>query len=96
MVNSSGSRWTFWSNLISCDFVGDSDQHLSIKIQSQLLISPILLSFVHAKWTAEDRERLWLALMSDRSESLPYFSAGDINVIMAVGVCLLELGKVWI
>ena len=75
--------WIFWSNSVSCDFVGDFDRHLFIKIQSQLLIAPIVFSFIHVKWTIEDREVLWPALISDRSKSLPWFIVGDFNVIMA-------------
>ena len=41
----------------------------------------MIFSFVHAKWTAADREILWAALINDESLSLPWFIAGDFNVI---------------
>ena len=55
LLNDDGLVWVFFSNSSVCDFVGKSDQYLSIKIQSYMVIFPVIFSFVDAKWTVEDR-----------------------------------------
>ena len=61
LINSMRSIWVFFLSLVSCDFVGESDQHLFIKIYSLLLPSPMAFSFVHAKCTMAKCEGLWQA-----------------------------------
>ncbi|XP_027184038.1 uncharacterized protein LOC113782345 [Coffea eugenioides] len=83
IVNSCGSVWVFYDRSVSCNVVGESDQHVSVQIQSTLFVAPVIFFFAHAKWTVVDREALWAGLLEDRSVSLPWFVVGDFNVIVA-------------
>nr|XP_027098875.1 uncharacterized protein LOC113718155 [Coffea arabica] len=83
IVNSCGSVWVFYDRSVSCNVVGESDQHVSVQIQSTLFVAPVIFSFAHAKWTVVDREALWAGLLEDRSVSLLWFVMGDFNVIVA-------------
>ena len=49
MVNSQRSIWVFFKNSFDCAFVGESSQHLSLKIHSHIVDGPMIFSFVHAK-----------------------------------------------
>ena len=72
-----------YSSPFVCSIVGNSDQHISIHVQSMLLSSPIIMSFVHAKCSVEERRELWCNLLSDKPISLPWCIGGDFNVILA-------------
>ncbi|XP_071928030.1 uncharacterized protein [Coffea arabica] len=78
-----GDIWVFYSSPFVCSIVGNSDQHISIHVQSMLLSSPIIMSFVHAKCSVEERRELWCNLLSDKHFSLPWCIGGDFNVILA-------------
>ena len=41
LVNSEGSIWVFYQNSFTCNHVKESSQHLSLKVTSQLLSSPV-------------------------------------------------------
>nr|XP_027108979.1 uncharacterized protein LOC113728817 [Coffea arabica] len=82
-VNNSGDIWVFYSSPFMCSIVGRSEQHISIHVQSQLLSSPIVMSFVHAKCSVQERRVLWYTLLNDKPISLPWCIGGDFNVILA-------------
>ena len=82
-VNLSGDIWIFYSSPFVCSIIGSSDQHISIHVQSQLFSSPIIMSFVHAKCSLEERCGLWCSLLNDKPVSLPWCIGGDFNVILA-------------
>ncbi|XP_027081100.2 uncharacterized protein [Coffea arabica] len=60
-----------------------SDQHISLHVQNPLLPSPIIMSFVHAKCSVEERRELWCSLLNDKPTLHPWCIGGDFNVILA-------------
>ncbi|XP_027170444.1 uncharacterized protein LOC113770234 [Coffea eugenioides] len=84
MVNSQRSIWVFFKNSFDCAFVGESSQHLSLKITSQLLSGPIYFSFIHAKCNEQERSLLWSALLAENLAEHPWMLAGDFNVTVSV------------
>ncbi|XP_027098892.2 uncharacterized protein [Coffea arabica] len=83
LVNCSGDIWVFYNSLFVCSMVGNSSQHLSLSVQSPLMPGSIIMSFVHAKCSVEERRELWSNLVADKPSSLPWCIGGDFNVIMA-------------
>lgn len=65
VVNREGSLWVFYQNSFSREPTGESSQSLSIKIQLQLLATPVVFSFVHAKCIEQERMLLWSSLLDD-------------------------------
>mgnify|MGYP004719292023 CR=1 FL=1 len=78
-----GDIWVFYSSPFVCSIVGNSDQHISTHVQNTLLSSPIIMSFVHAKCSVEERRELWFNLLNDKPNSIPWCIGGDFNVILA-------------
>ncbi|XP_027151938.1 uncharacterized protein LOC113751992 [Coffea eugenioides] len=83
LVNCSGDIWVFYNSPFVCSMVGNSSQHLSLSVQSPLMPGSIIMSFVHAKCSVEERRELWSNLVADKPSSLPWCIGGDFNVIMA-------------
>nr|XP_027120471.1 uncharacterized protein LOC113737437 [Coffea arabica] len=83
IVNSEGSLSVFFQKSLVCEHIGESSQHLSIKIHSQLLSEPMVFSFVHAKCTGQERVLLWAALLVDNPMALPWFLVRDFNMIVS-------------
>ena len=84
VVNSERSLWVFYQNSFVCEQVGESSQHLSMKVQSQLFPNPMVFSFVHVKFSDQERALLWAALLVDNPMDSPWFLMGDFNVIVNV------------
>nr|XP_027062778.1 uncharacterized protein LOC113689154 [Coffea arabica] len=83
MVNREGSIWIFNQNGFQCAPIGESPQHLSLKISPQALSAPVYLSFVHARCTEQDRVPLWSALLADKPRDDPWLVVGDFNTIVS-------------
>ncbi|XP_027096071.1 uncharacterized protein [Coffea arabica] len=83
LVNSHGSIWVFFQKSFTCDRVGESAQHLSLKVTSQLLPSPVYVSFVHAKSTEQERTLLWTNLLAENPSDCPWMVMGDFNAIVS-------------
>ena len=82
-VNCSSDIWVFYNNPFVCSIVGSSDQHISLDVQNPLLPSSIIMSFVHAKCSVDERKELWTSLLHDKPTLLPWCIGGDFNVILA-------------
>ena len=83
IFSSTGDIWIFFKASISCRKVGESNQHLSLQIDSALFAVPIIFSFVHAKCTALQRVELWNSLLADKPTQSAWFLVGDFNVIVS-------------
>ena len=83
IVNSEGSLWVFYQISFVCEQVGGSSHYLSMKVQSQLFPNPMVFSFVHAKFSDQERALLWAALLVDNPMDCSWFLAGDVNVIVS-------------
>ncbi|XP_027118292.2 uncharacterized protein [Coffea arabica] len=59
------------------------DQHISLEVQSPQLPTPIIISFVHAKCSVDERRNLWSSLLADKPSLLPWCIGGDFNVVLA-------------
>ena len=98
-VNLSGDIWVFYSSSFVCSVVGNSDQHISLSVHYSLLPGSLIMSFVHARCSVEERRDLWRNLLTDKPSSSPWCIGGDFNVIMAPhekrGAVPLQSGKVW-
>ncbi|XP_071923162.1 uncharacterized protein [Coffea arabica] len=81
-ANASGDIWVFHSSPFVCSVVGRSSQHLSLQVQHPWLPRPLVVSFVHASCSLEERQTLWQALLTNKPNSLPWCVCGDFNVIM--------------
>ncbi|XP_027077095.1 uncharacterized protein [Coffea arabica] len=83
IFSSTGDIWIFFKASISCRKVGESNQHLSLQIDSALFAVPIIFSFVHAKCTALQRVELWDSLLADKPTQSAWLLVGDFNVIVS-------------
>ena len=83
LVNRKGTIWVFCQKGFFCEYVGESPQHLTLKLTSQLLSTPVYFSFVHAKCTEQERALLWSTLLDDNPTNDPWLLAGDFNVIIS-------------
>ncbi|XP_071909708.1 uncharacterized protein [Coffea arabica] len=83
MANQWGTVWLFYRAGFNCACIGESPQHLTVHIQSQMFPSPVILSGIHAKCTAQERQVLWADLLRDKPASAPWFLVGDFNVIIS-------------
>nr|XP_027103097.1 uncharacterized protein LOC113724387 [Coffea arabica] len=81
-ANASGDIWVFHSSPFVCAVIGRSSQHVSLQVQHPWLPGLVVVSFVHARCSVEDRQTLWQALLNDKPTSLPWCVCGDFNVIM--------------
>ena len=70
LVNCSGDIWVFYNSPFVCSKVGNSCKHLSLFVQSPLMPGSIIMSFVHAKCSVEERRELWSNLVADKPSSL--------------------------
>ncbi|XP_071917209.1 uncharacterized protein [Coffea arabica] len=52
-----------------------------IDVQNSLLPSPIIMSFVHAKCSVEERRELWFNLLNDKPNSIPWCIGDSISVL---------------
>ena len=66
VFSSTGDIWIFYKASIFCRIVGESNQHLSLQIDSAIFAVPIIFSFVRAKCTALQRVELWNSLLVDK------------------------------
>ncbi|XP_071940073.1 uncharacterized protein [Coffea arabica] len=82
-VNREGSVWVFYQAGFQCAQVGESPQHMSLRISSQVLSAPVYFSFVHAKCTEQERALLWSALLVDKPSEDPWLVVGDFNTIVS-------------
>ncbi|XP_027166310.1 uncharacterized protein LOC113766302 [Coffea eugenioides] len=82
VANQSGSVWVLYKSSFSCHPLGESDQHITLGIDSHLFPEEINFSFVHAKCTAHERGDLWVDLLLEKPEGKPWFLVGDFNVIL--------------
>lgn len=82
VANLSGSIWVFYQHPWVCSILGESRQHLSLRVQHNFLPSSVCMSFLHASCTADDRVHLWEALLVDKPPSDPWLIGGDFNVIL--------------
>ena len=76
--------WIFRQSSFTCQTIGESNQHLTLHVRSQLFPHEACFSFVHAKCISQERVLLWSALLCDKPVSLPWFLVGDFNVILNV------------
>nr|XP_027061902.1 uncharacterized protein LOC113688298 [Coffea arabica] len=77
VANQPGSIWVFYKSSFICHTLGESDQHITLGIGSQLLAEEIYFSFVHAKCTAQERGGLWkLGMLASRGPNLPSATIG--------------------
>ena len=83
MVNREGSVWVFYQAGFQCVQVGDSPQHISLRISSQVLLAPVYFSFIHGKCTEQERALLWSALLVDKPSDDPWLVVGDFNTIIS-------------
>ncbi|XP_027184096.1 uncharacterized protein LOC113782402 [Coffea eugenioides] len=82
VANQSSSVWVLYKSAFTCHTIGESNQHITFGIGSQLLPEEICFSFVHAKCTAQERECLWVELLREKPAVKPWFLVGDFNVIL--------------
>nr|XP_027088662.1 uncharacterized protein LOC113710011 [Coffea arabica] len=82
VANQSSSVWVLYKSAFTCHTIGESNQHITLGIGSQLLPEEICFSFVHAKCTAQEREGLWVELLREKPAVKPWFLVGDFNVIL--------------
>ncbi|XP_071928156.1 uncharacterized protein [Coffea arabica] len=82
VANQSGSVWVLFKSSFNCHTVGESDQHITLGVVSQLLPEEIYFSFVHAKCTAQEREGLWVQLLREKQKVKALVLVGDFNVIL--------------
>ncbi|XP_027158377.1 uncharacterized protein LOC113759998 [Coffea eugenioides] len=82
IANLWGSIWVLYKSLFDCQMIGESNQHLTLSLRSQLLAEEIYFSFIHSKCTVQEREGLWIELLNDKPEVKPWFLVGDFNVIL--------------
>nr|XP_027066014.1 uncharacterized protein LOC113691883 [Coffea arabica] len=84
VANQSGSVWILYNSSFDCYTIGESEQHITLRVISQLLPEKIYFSFVHAKYIAQEREGLWGELLREKQEVKPWFLVGNFNVILSV------------
>ncbi|XP_035540280.1 uncharacterized protein LOC118344244 [Juglans regia] len=75
-ANQDGKLWCFWKAGLKVEVMGVSDQHLTMLINSSLLISS-----VYAKCRFLDRRPLWSNLLGVNNLQFPHVIIGDFNVI---------------
>ncbi|XP_035542978.1 uncharacterized protein LOC118346079, partial [Juglans regia] len=75
-ANQEGKLWCFWKAGLKVEVMGVSDQHLTMLINSSLLISS-----VYAKCQFLDRRPLWSNLLGVNNLQFPHVIIGDFNVI---------------
>ena len=83
IMNNQGSIWVFYKNSFDCSLVGESSQHVSLKIISPIFPVPVYFSFVHAKCNEQERALLWSALIAENLAEHPWMLAGDFNVTVS-------------
>ena len=84
VANQWGSLWVFYNSVCTCHILGESEQHLTLNVQMQCLPSMVVLSAIHAKCTAQERNQLWLDLVREKPLDMPWLLMGDFNVIAQV------------
>ncbi|XP_027150236.1 uncharacterized protein LOC113771239 [Coffea eugenioides] len=81
-INMSGDLWVFYSLPFTCSVLGRSSQHISLLVYHSWLPGNLVVSFVHASCSREERRALWHALLADKPTSVPWCVCGDFNVIL--------------
>nr|XP_027086510.1 uncharacterized protein LOC113708247 [Coffea arabica] len=78
-----GSIWVFFQEPFSGLVVGESPQHVSVRLSHDHVPgSHLVVSFVHARCTPVERCELWEGLMRDNPGSAAWLVGGDFNVIL--------------
>ncbi|XP_071924697.1 uncharacterized protein [Coffea arabica] len=83
IANQAGSVWVLYKSSFDCQTMGESEQHITLRVVSQLLPEEMYFSFVHAKCTGQEREGLWEELLREKQDVKPWFLVGDFNVILS-------------
>ena len=77
-----GFVWFFFQENFSGVVIGESSQHVSVRLShDHLPESQLIVSFMHARCTTIERKELWAGLLSDNLASAAWLVGGDFNVI---------------
>ncbi|KAG5606078.1 hypothetical protein H5410_027570 [Solanum commersonii] len=81
--NTNGKIWLFWTTDISCNVLEMDEQQITCEISHFEVQGIYIKTFVHAKCKEHLREPLWdrLLHLSDTSNTIPWCTVGDFNVI---------------
>lgn len=78
-----GSLWLFFINPFNCLLIGEGSQHLSVLVQQVQLDCLLILYFLHASCSEQERSSLWDGLLHDRSNrDIPWMMVRDFNLIL--------------
>ena len=81
--NTLGSVWVFFKEPFSGLVIGESPQHVSVRLShTHLPGSHLVVSFVHARCTPEERCVLWDGLLRDNPGFAAWVVGGNFNVIL--------------
>ncbi|XP_041000717.1 uncharacterized protein LOC121246597 [Juglans microcarpa x Juglans regia] len=75
-ASQAGKIWCFWKSGLKVDVMGVLDQHLTLLINSSLLMSS-----VYAKCRFLDWRSLWIDLLGANNLQFPHVTIGDFNVL---------------
>ena len=83
--NSMGTIWFFIQENFSGSIIGESPQHVSIRLSHDHIPgSRVVVPFVHARCTADERIELWADLLRDNPGPDAWLVGGDFNVILEI------------
>ncbi|KAK4707460.1 hypothetical protein R3W88_033007 [Solanum pinnatisectum] len=97
--NSNGKIWLFWNTDVTCKVLEADEQQVTCEINHNEVPVTYIKTFIYAKCKEYLRKPLWdrLLYFADMTESIPWCTVGDFNVITdtdeKLGGCVYNMKK---